>query len=150
MTQCTPTNRIGSLLPGHLGEVDSLINHFFAPGQSVRSTLTNWRVPATIWEADEKFHVELDAPGVLPEDVGVTFESGQLVLELERKSPVTETEETTYTYNERRFGKVRFAFDLPETVDPDSIEANLTNGVLRVSIAKLPEAQPRKIEVRNG
>jgi HSP20 family molecular chaperone IbpA len=37
---------------------------------------------------------------------------------------------------------------LPETVDPNTITAELTNGVLHVTITKLPEAQPKKIDVR--
>ena len=37
---------------------------------------------------------------------------------------------------------------LPDTVDPNSITAELTNGVLHVTIAKRPESQPKKIEVK--
>jgi HSP20 family molecular chaperone IbpA len=37
---------------------------------------------------------------------------------------------------------------MPDTVDPETIEAGLTNGVLHVTIKKLPEAQPKKIDVR--
>jgi HSP20 family molecular chaperone IbpA len=37
---------------------------------------------------------------------------------------------------------------LPDTVDPETIAAELTNGVLHVTITKVPEAQPKKIEVK--
>ena len=37
---------------------------------------------------------------------------------------------------------------LPESIDVDSIAAELTNGVLHVTVAKKPEAQPKRIEIR--
>jgi HSP20 family protein len=37
---------------------------------------------------------------------------------------------------------------LPETADPETIQAELNNGVLHVTVAKLPQAQPKKIDVR--
>lgn len=153
MANCTPKNRIGNLIPGPFAEMDSLLNHFFTPVQSARTSRSGSRVPAAIWEDDDKLYVELDAPGVKAEDVQVTFDNGQLTLELERKSHSEETSEelkSNYIYHERRYGKASYAVALPESVDPESIDASLTDGVLRVSVAKLPEAQPRKIEVRKS
>ena len=37
---------------------------------------------------------------------------------------------------------------LPESIDPDSIAAELTDGVLHVMVTKKPEAQPKRIEIR--
>ena len=101
--------------------------------------------PASIWEAENVIHVELDAPGVKQEDVEVTFEKGTLQISLERKFP--EGERTSW-HNERGYGKISRSVSLPETVDPNTITAELTNGVLHVTITKLPEAQPKKIEVK--
>ena len=39
---------------------------------------------------------------------------------------------------------------LPETVDPEGIEAELKDGVLRLSLAKKPELQPKKIQVKSN
>jgi HSP20 family molecular chaperone IbpA len=33
-------------------------------------------------------------------------------------------------------------------VDPETIEAELNNGVLHVTISKLPQAQPKRIDVK--
>ena len=151
MSKCRPTNRVSGFLPAHFGEVDSLLNQFFAPTGYARSTAGVSRVPASVWEADEKIHLEIDAPGVVAEDVDVTFENGQLSVELERRSPFAEGDgEAVFAYNQRAFGKSGYALALPETVDPDSIEADLTNGVLHVTVAKLPEAQPKRIDVRKS
>lgn len=140
MNSTTQKNRLGSLLPGGLPEFDTLFNHFFRAEE-----VAMWRAPASIWEADNVFHLEIDAPGVAKENVELTFEKGTLQITLERKAP--EGERTNY-HNERGYGKVSRSVSLPETVDPNTITAELTNGVLHVTISKLPEAQPKKIEVK--
>lgn len=40
--------------------------------------------------------------------------------------------------------------DLPDTADPNSISAQINNGVLTLRIQKRAEVQPRRIEVRLG
>ena len=133
-------NRVTHLLPAGLPEVDTLFNHFFRPEEGA-----TWRAPASIWEAENVFHIEMDAPGVAKEDVELTFDKGALQITLERKMP--EGERTSW-HNERGYGKISRSVSLPETVDPNTITAELTNGVLHVTITKLPEAQPKKIEVK--
>ena len=75
-----------------------------------------WRAPASIWEADNTFHIEVDAPGVKKEDVELTFDKGALQITLERKAP--EGERTNW-HNERGYGKVSRSVSLPDTVDPE-------------------------------
>ena len=133
-------NRVTHLLPAGFPEVDTLFSHFFRPDEGA-----TWRAPASIWEAENVFHIEMDAPGVAKEDVELTFDKGALQITLEREAP--EGERTSW-HNERGYGKISRSVSLPETVDPNTITAELTNGVLHVTITKLPEAQPKKIEVK--
>ena len=140
MSQTLRKNRLNHVMPGGLPELDSLFNHFFRPEE-----VATWRAPASIWEADNMFHIEIDAPGVNKDDVDLTFDKGALSVTLQRKAP--EGERTNW-HNERGYGKVSRSVSLPETVDPNTITAELTNGVLHVTITKLPEAQPKKIDVR--
>jgi HSP20 family protein len=131
---------LGGLLPASLPEFDNLFNHLFRAEE-----VALWRAPASIWEADNTFHIEVDAPGVLKEDVELTFDKGSLAITLERKVP--EGERTSW-HNERGYGKVSRSVSLPDTVDPETISAELTNGVLHVTITKRPEALPKKIDVK--
>jgi len=133
-------NRVGQLFHGSLPEFDNLFNHFFRAEE-----VGMWRAPASIWEADNTFHLELDAPGVAKENVDLTFDKGTLQVTLERKLP--EGDRTNW-HNERGYGKVTRSVSLPDTVNPDSITAELTNGVLHVTIAKNPELQPKRIDVK--
>jgi HSP20 family protein len=133
-------NRVSQLFPANLPEFDNLFNHFFRSEE-----VAMWRAPASIWEAENAFHIELDAPGVAKEDVELTFDKGTLQIALERKVP--EGDRTNW-HNERGFGKVTRSVSLPDTVDPSTITAELAGGVLHVTITKRPESQPKKIEVK--
>lgn len=152
MSHCTPRNRVADLLPTPLAEVDALFHHFLAPSGPRRGGHAAWAAPASVWEADGQIHVEIDAPGVANDGVNVTFDRGQLTIELERRDlrPTDGEQAPPFVYNERGFGQVKRTLALPDTVDPDSIAARLENGVLRVSVSKRPEAQPRRIEVRSN
>ena len=128
------------MFPGGFREFDNLVNHFLRSEGG-----PTWHAPASIWEAENTFHIELDAPGVAKEDVELTFDKGTLQVALERKLP--EGDRTNW-HNERGFGKVTRSVSLPDTVDPSTIAAELANGVLHVTITKRPESQPKKIEVK--
>ena len=140
MSSALHRNRLGRRVAAGLPEFDTLFNQFCRSEGGV-----TWHTPVSIWEADNVFHVEVDAPGVTKEDVDITFEKGTLQVTLERKAP--EGERTNW-HSERGYGKVSRSFSLPDTVDPNTIGAELTNGVLHVTISKLPEAQPKKIDVK--
>jgi HSP20 family protein len=140
MSTALQKNRFGNLLPGGFPEFDNLFNQFFRAEE-----VAMWRAPASIWEAENMFHIEVDSPGVKKEDVELTFDKGVLQITLERNAP--EGERTNW-HNERGYGKVSRSVSLPDSVDPDTITAELTNGVLHVTIQKLPEAQPKRIDVR--
>jgi HSP20 family protein len=147
MSQCSPANRVNQFLPTQLSDVDSLLNHFFTPNPRAQAARAGWSTPASLFEDDDRLYIKIDAPGVTAEKVDITVENNQLSVTLERTNGEKPPQ---YVYNERRFGKVTRTLDLPDTVDPESIEAELTAGVLRVSIAKRPETLPRKVEVRQN
>lgn len=98
-----------------------------------------------MWEDAGAYHVELDVPGVTRENVDVTFEKGTLRITTERIAP---EEQRSGLVDERRYGKVTRTVTLPESIDPESIAAELTSGVLHVTVNKKPEAQPKRIEIK--
>lgn len=147
MSKCAPTNRLNQLLPSTLADVDSIVSQFLNGPTTNGIPRAAWSAPASVWEANDHLVVEVDAPGVAAEQVEVTVEKGQLSISLERNHG---DDPPAYLYNERRFGKVTRSLDLPETVDPDTVDAELKHGVLRVSIAKRPETQPKKIEIKTS
>lgn len=144
MTNALHTNRLSHSWPTTLGDMDRLFDNLL--GGSFRRNVGSWYAPLSIWEADNTFHVELDVPGVRQEDVDVAFEKGELRISVERKAPEGERK---VWYDERGFGQMSRVVSLPETADPDSITAELSSGTLHVTVAKFPETQPKKIEIKS-
>lgn len=139
-------NRLSNVLHTPLSrEMSDLFDSFFDGGAP--RTRPAWHAPASVWEQNDRFHVELDLPGVLQEDLELTFEKGSLSITAERKAP--EGERTNW-HDERGYGKVTRIVSLPDSADAENIQAELVNGVLHVSVPKKPEAQPRRIDVKTS
>ena len=123
-------------------EMDHLFDSVFGNGNGSAGGLA---APASLWEEQDRWCIEVDLPGVRQEDVEITHEKQTLRIAAERKAPEGER---NYAHNERSYGRVDRLISLPETVDPEKIEAELKDGVLLVTLAKRPEVQPKKINVK--
>lgn len=126
-------------------DVNQLFDALLQSVNSASDEVRTWFAPAALWEAGDCFYVEADMPGVQREDVEVTFEKNVLRVAADRKAPEGER---TYWHNERGYGRVERTIKLPETVDPESILAELKDGVLYLKISKRPESLPKKIEIK--
>ena len=54
----------------------------------------------------------------------------------------------SYALYERQYGSFTRSFALPDMADGERIDAQLTSGVLTLTIAKKAEAKPRKISIK--
>jgi HSP20 family protein len=103
--------------------------------------------PTDIEETDDAYIVDLELPGVRREDVDVQLRDSQLritgeIKERERKGLLRR--------RERRVGQFEHVVTLPGDVDPNSVDASLSGGVLTVRVGKAHKTQPRRIEVRDS
>jgi HSP20 family protein len=103
-------------------------------------------VPVSLWQDDDHIYVEADLPGMADEDVEVTVHGGVLSIRGERKAE----EGRQYLYNGRTWGRFERAITLPDAVDTDAVQAEMSRGVLRVSMPKRPETRPRKITLKSS
>lgn len=101
--------------------------------------------PLSVWEDERGVYIEVDVPGLQPDDVDVRIEDGTLRISGER-SPLQR--EQKCWYEERSFGRFERIIGLADTVDPSTVEASLRDGVLRLTLHKRPEAQPQRVTVR--
>jgi HSP20 family protein len=67
---------------------------------------------------------------------------------LKRVDPFQELMGISYHRIERNYGAFQRSFTVPSTIDPNRINAEFENGVLRLTLAKRPETQPRAIEIK--
>ena len=110
-----------------------------------------FRPAVDVTEEEDAFKVNAELPGVAREDIHVEVLEGVLSLKAERKNG-REEDNDTQVLAERSFGSFERRFHLPDTVDADSIGAELKDGVLTLTVPKLAivEEKPRQIEVSVG
>jgi HSP20 family molecular chaperone IbpA len=100
-----------------------------------------------VFENDREYLVIADVPGVAKDAIDVRFEDGELRLEARRWLPADAQQPLSEEY---RVADYRRAFAMPEGVDADKIEAELTNGVLKVHLPKSETKRPRRIDIRTS
>ncbi len=105
-----------------------------------------FQVAVDIREEHDAFFVDAEVPGLAADDVHIDVEKDVLTIRGERKVEKEEIEDT-YRRVERQYGSFTRSFTLPETVDADSISADLNNGVLALRLPKKEAPTPRSISV---
>lgn len=103
--------------------------------------------PIDIFETEEGLVLRADLPGVPSDGVELQVQDNRLTLfgRVER----TETENSALLHQEYHDGDFLRSFILSDDVDHDRISARLSDGVLEVTLPRLPKTQPRKISVQS-
>jgi len=114
--------------------------------ESSHDSVADWVPAVDIFEEKDRYLLRADVPGVNPEDINVSMDNGILNVSGERRAEAR-TEDATAQRVERVAGRFFRHFTLPESTDADAITARCSNGILEVSIPKLPEVQARRITV---
>jgi HSP20 family protein len=107
--------------------------------------------PVNIWESDNAIVVECELPGFAIGDLDIAVLKNQLTLSGTRQPNLGNVPENARVLRRERAG-LRFEriVALPAPVDSEKASANLTNGVLTITLPKAAEVQPRRIEVRSA
>jgi HSP20 family protein len=99
-----------------------------------------------IFETDRELTLLADLPGVKAENLTIDLRENTLTLTGEVEPFESANEKDILI--EYETGKYYRQFSLSNVIDQSKINANLTDGVLRLTLPKVEEAKPRKIEVR--
>lgn len=112
-------------------------------GSVITSTLF---APTDVVEDEHALQIVMELPGVEPDNVRLSLENNVLTIRGEKRQEIDENRERVHR-SERIYGVFERTFVLPNTVDPDKIDAQFENGVLLVRIPKSERARPREIRV---
>jgi len=126
---------------------DSLMQDFFGDNFSDELVQQVWIPRSDIVEDENTFKVYMDLPGMRREDLEITLEEGVLNISGERANILNQEGVTTHQ-NERAYGKFTRNFRLDGAIDTSRIDAQFKDGVLVITLPKLEEAKPRKIEIK--
>jgi HSP20 family protein len=130
-------------------EMDRLLTGFF--GQ-----VPEWSAPGTVrgqpavnvWESEDAVMVESEVPGLKSDQLDISVIGDELTLKIDR--PEEPEEGVTYHRRERPVGAFTRIIELPSDVDANRVQAELRDGVLRITLPKAETARPRKISVTAG
>ncbi|MCW2899218.1 MAG: heat shock protein Hsp20 [Streptosporangiaceae bacterium] len=129
-------DRMGQLMQGFFGDMPSVGGVDQPPV---------WVPLADIEELDDAFIIDLELPGVQPDEIELELRDNQLrifgeVREKERRGILRR--------KTRQVGRFEYVVTLPSEVDPDQVEASLAEGVLTIRVGKATTGRPRHIPVR--
>ncbi|XP_047342511.1 17.3 kDa class II heat shock protein-like [Impatiens glandulifera] len=134
-----------NLVDGGAGEKGS------APTQDyVRDAKAMASTPADVKEYPNSYVFIIDMPGLKSGDIKVeVMEENVLIISGERKRGEEEEKDggAKYVRMERRVGKFMRKFALPENADTEAIAAVCQDGVLTVTVKKLPPPEPKKPKI---
>jgi HSP20 family protein len=114
--------------------------------KTAQGSYGDWLPPVDIYEADDEIVIMSELPGLTEEDIDIQVSDGVLSLKGEKKYPI-EGERDNFYRLERPYGKFNRSFAIPNTVDISTVKANLKDGLLKVTLKKKAEIQPRVIKV---
>jgi len=117
------------------------------PAEQMKPGLT-FTPAVDIFETDREITVLADIPGVKAKDL--TIDVRDDVLSLAGDVDVPEHPNEVGVLREYETGKYIRQFTLSEVIDQSKIEADLTDGVLRLTLPKIEPAMPRKITVKTA
>ena len=106
-------------------------NQTFSPAIDVRAS-------------DTEVALVCDVPGVKQEDLELTLENHVLTIKGTRRFDSRQNEQVMLG---RAYGSFSRSYTLPDALDEEKLSAELADGVLTIRIPKLPQAQPRKIQI---
>lgn len=104
--------------------------------------------PVDVFENDNAITLLADLPGVARDQLQVRVDGDNLVLEA--TATPSGPDNMQLVYGEAQCPNYRRQFTLSRELDTSRIEAQLRDGVLRLTIPKAEDARPRRIEVRTA
>ena len=136
--------------------LSAAMNALFNDAQ-VNPRAADW---ATVWGAGSRLPVNIYAdaegytfvalvPGLKAEELNIETEGNTVKISGELIAPAISADEKVQTLrSEIGYGKFSRAFEMPEDIDTDKIDANLDNGILTVRVPKAETVKPRTIKVQ--
>ncbi|XP_057432269.1 17.1 kDa class II heat shock protein [Lotus japonicus] len=131
---------------------DSTEKNSHAPTRTyLRDAKAMAATPADVKEYPSSYVFVIDMPGLKSGDIKVQVEDDNVLLISGERKRDEEKEGSKYVRMERRVGKFMRKFVLPENANVHAISAVCQDGVLTVTVNKLPPPEPKKpktIEVK--
>lgn len=126
-------------------EMGDLLDRFLNLRLPVEWTpMRDWEIS----ETDNEVVMRLEIPGYEASEIDVRLEANEAVVRAEHPEPEVKEGEVKEKTERRPMERYEYRFTLPFGTDANRIEATYRNGVLELHLPRLPEAQPKRVEVK--
>lgn len=115
--------------------IDDMFNDFMTTNAS--------SMKCDVYEKGGDYNIEVDIPGFNKEDIKIESKDGYITVTAEKNNEEVD-EEKNYICRERKYGKVERSFYLGD-IKTDNITAKFENGILKIVVPKVEEAENKKI-----
>ena len=107
----------------------------------------SWAPPIDVYETNDRYVIAAEVPGLTREEIELAMEDSRLTIR-GRRVEEPAGPEIHYHQVERGHGGFSRTFEFADKIDAEGINADLTDGVLRITLPKVAPPPARKIEVR--
>jgi len=128
-------------------EMDRLFDNFLGLTPASTQSSAVWAPSVDVSEDPDNFYVRAELPGMRKDEIDLEVENNVLSIRGERRFEKKQDGEN-YHFVERSYGSFYRSFTLPKNVDGEHIGAEYKDGVLSVTIPKLEEVKPKKVEIK--
>ena len=98
-------------------------------------------------ERDHDLYLTCELPGMEEKDIDVTIASNVLTIKGTKQEEKQE-ERGKYYRKESWSGSFQRTIPLPASLDTDKVEAELTDGILYITLQRKEEAKPKQVSVK--
>ena len=147
-----PSREPNALMPPGFGlfglhrEIDRLFNEL-VQGVGPNGGQSNIVPNIEISETDKAIEISAEMPGLERKDVEISIEDDALTIRGEKRVEEDQKDKNVQ-HSERTYGVFLRVLQLPPGIDPSSVQATMSNGVLKITIPKPAKPEPKKIEVK--
>ena len=107
----------------------------------------SWMPAVDVFDTKDAVVLKAELAGMDPDEIQIEVEDNVLTIKGERKFEEKVDEERYYRV-ERRFGSFQRNLALPQGVKPEDVSAAYEDGILTVTVPKVEEEKPKRIEVK--
>jgi len=109
----------------------------------------SWTPPIDVYETDDRYVIAAELPGLAREQIELALENSRLTIRGQRIDRTASSGDVIHFHQvERGYGAFARTFEFGSTIDIEAVSADLTSGVLTITLPKAAAPPARKIEVR--
>ena len=128
-------------------DIDDVFNRFMMRPLLREGMEIEPQIKMDVKEADGKYMVKAEIPGVSKDDIHVTIDGNRVSISAEIKQEKETKEGERVIRCERSYGMASRSFSLADEVDQGKVQAKYNNGVLELTLPKKPGSSRKEISI---